>query len=185
MLLTSLDFTTSVWSGGTTTQLYIYPPESSYAERDFHIRISSATVEVAVSTFTKLPNFQRVLMILFGELEITHQNRYSKLLKQYECDYFSGAWDTTAIGKVIDFNLMTAPGLKGELTHINLAKNENYSLQKKSNEVLKAIYLYQGELKTSQHIIKANELLVIENLDEIYNITAVENSHIIEICVTQ
>ena len=29
------EFSTSNWSGGTTTQLYIYPEDGNYAERNF------------------------------------------------------------------------------------------------------------------------------------------------------
>ena len=49
------DATTSNWSGGSTTEFYIYPPQSSYSQRDFAIRISSATVDVESSEFTLLP----------------------------------------------------------------------------------------------------------------------------------
>lgn len=184
MLLTNLDFKKSEWSGGTTTELFIYPPDSNYTARDFEIRISSATVDVDFSTFTPLPNFQRVLMILSGELEITHQDKYSKLLKKYECNYFSGAWNTTAKGRVIDFNLMIASHLKGELKHLSLAKNSSYSLHKTKNEVLRAIYLHQGELKESNQIIKANQLFVLPTSEHEYIFEASEESHLIEIIVT-
>ena len=40
------DFVTSKWSGGSTTELYIYPPQAVYREGNFKCRISSATVEV-------------------------------------------------------------------------------------------------------------------------------------------
>lgn len=185
MLLTNSNFKKSEWSGGTTTELFIYPPDSNYTARDFEIRISSATVDVDCSTFTPLPNFQRVLMILSGELEITHHDQYSKLLKQYECDYFSGAWNTTAKGRVVDFNLMTASHLKGDLKYLNLAKNSRYSLHKKKNEVVKAIYLHQGELKESNHVIKANQLFVLPVSEQEYIFEARKESHLIEIIVAQ
>lgn len=38
-------FSTSVWSGGKTTEMYLYPQDASYKERNFLFRISSATVE--------------------------------------------------------------------------------------------------------------------------------------------
>lgn len=58
--------TTSNWSGGTTTQLFIYPPEASYAARNFLFRISTATVETETSTFTDLTGFNRILLLLNG-----------------------------------------------------------------------------------------------------------------------
>lgn len=104
---------TTNWSGGTTTQLFIYPEGSSYVNRNFLFRISTATVETEYSTFTALPGFQRVLMILKGELTITHRNQYTKHLNTFDSDTFDGGWETTAIGKVTDFNLMMAKSVNG------------------------------------------------------------------------
>ena len=38
--LTAGDFRTSTWSGGTTTELFLYPENGSYAQREFLFRIS-------------------------------------------------------------------------------------------------------------------------------------------------
>lgn len=43
--MTQDDYAVSRWSGGTTTQLAIFPPGASYADRDFLWRVSSAAVE--------------------------------------------------------------------------------------------------------------------------------------------
>ena len=60
------DFKTTEWSGGSTTELFIYPPTSNYESRNFDFRISSATVEIEQSNFTKLPEISRQLMVLKG-----------------------------------------------------------------------------------------------------------------------
>jgi uncharacterized protein len=104
---------TTRWSGGTTTQLAIYPPGASLAERNFLFRISTATVEAESSTFTKLPGVRRVLMILEGSLEVEHVGHYSKILSASETDSFPGNWETKSRGKVRDFNLMTMGNAEG------------------------------------------------------------------------
>ena len=53
--LTAADFRTSAWSGGTTTELFLYPEGGSYAARDFLFRISSATVDLEESDFQRCP----------------------------------------------------------------------------------------------------------------------------------
>lgn len=103
---------TTEWSGGRTTELAIFPPESSYANRNFLFRISTATVESESSTFTSLPGYKRLLMILKGELEITHVDQYTKKLNPFDTDTFEGGWQTTAKGVVTDFNIMYAPDKK-------------------------------------------------------------------------
>lgn len=70
--LTEKDYAVSRWSGGTTTQIALFPPESSYAGRDFLWRVSSAVVEDGESAFTPLPDYDRHLMLLEGSLLLRH-----------------------------------------------------------------------------------------------------------------
>ena len=46
-------------------------------------------------------------------MEISHIGIYNKFLEPYDIDRFKGDWDTTAKGKVTDFNLMLK-GCKGD-----------------------------------------------------------------------
>ncbi|MES2779678.1 MAG: HutD family protein [Bacteroidota bacterium] len=137
----SLQKTTN-WSGGTTTQLYIYPEGTSYAARDFLFRISTATIETETSTFTSLPAFQRILLILKGSLAITHKDRYSKQLHPFDTDRFDGAWKTSAIGKVTDFNLMMAANARGDCTHELLHSGQSKKITAKNS--FYGIYWLQG-----------------------------------------
>jgi len=70
-------FKESVWSGGSTSQLYIYPEDADLNEKSFDFRISSAIIDVEESDFTAFPGFSRMLMVLDGELEIIHKDQYS------------------------------------------------------------------------------------------------------------
>jgi uncharacterized protein len=106
---------TSQWSGGTTTQLLIYPEDSEYSERNFKWRLSSAKVEVEKSTFTHLDGISRILMIIDGEIRLEHQGHHSIILKPFEQDSFKGDWTTISFGKVTDFNLMMSEGCIGKL----------------------------------------------------------------------
>lgn len=97
---------TTTWSGGKTTELFIFPTDARYVERDFDFRISTATIEVETSDFTPLPDYKRLLAVLEGELEIMHEGKYSKKLLPFESDSFHGSWKTTSKGKVRDFNVI-------------------------------------------------------------------------------
>jgi environmental stress-induced protein Ves len=105
------------WASGTSTEIFIYPSDGSFAERRFLFRISTATVEAEESTFTFFEGITRHLMILKGELELIHEGRYTKHLKAYDQDTFSGEWGTRSKGKVTDFNLMLKGGATGSLKH--------------------------------------------------------------------
>lgn len=109
----------SQWSGGKTSEIFIYPHDSDYALRNFIFRLSSATIEIDQSEFTKLPGFQRYLMPIEGTIQIKHENQDKQELKNFEKDYFDGACQTTAFGQCVDFNLMLRNGWQGELTLIS------------------------------------------------------------------
>lgn len=96
----------SRWSGGTTTQLAICPENAAYADRDFLWRVSSAVVELPESDFTPLPDYDRILMILDGELALSHDGGEEYTLRALEQTSFDGASHTFSRGQVTDFNLM-------------------------------------------------------------------------------
>lgn len=110
---------TSNWSGGTTTQIAIYPKDALYSERNFSWRLSSANVELEESVFTSLPGIWRLIMVLEGEMRLEHAGHHSSYLQPFDQDSFSGDWTTKSFGKVRDFNLMLAAGCSGELAPVN------------------------------------------------------------------
>ena len=83
-------YRTSQWSGGTTTELLIYPVDSSYSERSFKWRISSAEVEASESAFTSLPGITRHIMVTDGRIILEHENRYRKVLGTFSAGQFYG-----------------------------------------------------------------------------------------------
>jgi environmental stress-induced protein Ves len=143
----SSELITNKWSGGTTTQLAIYPKEATYQERNFLFRISTATVESEESMFTKLPGVSRKIMILDGEIKIEHQNHYSKILKKFEQDSFEGDWDTKSFGKAIDFNLMTTGNTQGIIEAFSLNNSIELSLDSRVDFYI--FYIYSGNVNFS------------------------------------
>ena len=175
------------WIGGTTTQLAIFPATAEYTKFNFIFRMSTATVEIEESTFTFMPGVTRHLMILNGELEINHTERYAKHLKKYDVDVFDGEWPTTAKGKVVDFNLMTRAGASATLEMFSIAPNLNkdFSLSKEISYL--GIYCAEGNFTciTVQQNLNAEigDFLLIENdlenLDTTLHINTVLGAKII------
>ena len=120
------DYERSRWSGGTTTQLMIWPPGGSYQSRTFEFRISSATIEDEKSEFTVLPGIYRRLSLLEGSLELFIDDGKCcqiKSLLPFELVSFWGDWKVESAGKVRDFNLMLK-NRAGTLEGIYLQKKE-------------------------------------------------------------
>ncbi|CAH1232266.1 hypothetical protein PAECIP111891_06979 [Paenibacillus allorhizoplanae] len=142
---------TSAWSGGTTTQLAIYPEHTDYNKRDFIWRISTASIQDEQSQFTCLPEFWRKLMIIEGEVILEYEGSHRVGLKPYEQESFSGGWVTRSMGKVIDFNLITAAGCRGELEALFIKEGTSHEIASRKDDefsqVTEAFYCTEGRVK--------------------------------------
>lgn len=127
--ITGKDFKSTRWSGGTTTELFLYPKSGDYAKRDFQVRISSATVELEKSVFTRLPGVQRWIMTLEGDIKLCHTGQYERLLKPFEIENFSGDWETISYGKAMDLNLMLHHGADGKMECLEIPAGERVALE--------------------------------------------------------
>lgn len=113
--LTQKDYKTGRWSGGSTTELFIWPEGADYAQRDFTLRVSSARVDLIESDFTTLPNVTRYITPLSGGFTLTHPGNPPIVMNPMAEPYgFSGEIPTHCVGKATDFNLMLK-GTQGEM----------------------------------------------------------------------
>lgn len=116
------DFSVSSWTGGKTRQLAIFPENSNYLERNFLWRLSSATCEMEESNFSKLPDYDRVLVVLEGKVVLAHDGVRVARLNPLEQDRFDGGYKTKSFGKITDYNLMVAKGNQGFVDVITLSE---------------------------------------------------------------
>lgn len=168
------------WAGGTSTEVFVYPSDGDFATRNFTFRISTATVEVEESTFTFFEGITRHLMVLEGELELNHTDRYAKLLKKYDQDTFSGEWPTTAKGKVTDFNLMLKNGATGSLTHTELDEGKKTVVAKRSDYCF--VFIAYGLCTIDGTSLFAGDLVQIEQGEA--KLIAIEDCDLITISVS-
>lgn len=168
-LLKEENYTQSQWTGGKTKELYIFPATSSYLERNFIWRLSSATIEKEETTFSKLPDYERVLMVLEGEVVLSYTGERVARLKELEQDRFDGQWVTKSFGEITDFNLMVRKGCEGYLDIINPQEHsKKYTATEKSSLAKTAHGLYCKEgyavvtFNGESHMINPGQLLVLE-----------------------
>lgn len=178
------NFKTTTWSGGTTTELFIYPATANYQQRDFDFRISTAKVEVQQSDFTSLPGYSRKLMVLDGTVVLSHENRHSKKLGKFEVDEFEGDWKTASAGKCTDFNLMTKAGITGSVSGETLKEGSVLNLEIGQQAKWYFLYLFSGSVEISFNgktaLVSKGGFVVFENPDnETLQITAKENSDLV------
>ena len=152
--LNSTNYKTTQWSGGETTELFIFPEESDFKERDFLYRLSIATIQVSSSDFTPLPNINRTLLLLEGELKLIHENHHESFLMPFSQDSFQGGWKTHSIGIAKDFNLMTRQGCSGTIEVITNKVSMDYDC----DHLL--IYNFDGNCNINEASLLQNELIV-------------------------
>jgi environmental stress-induced protein Ves len=155
---------TSTWSGGQTTELAIFPFESSYQNRDFVFRISSARVEVNTSEFTSLPGYHRILMVLEGRLLIKHIGHYQIELGTYEQDSFDGGWKTISEGIATDFNVMTSEKASAKLNCQRAISGEVIQLSNQTLHHATALYWLSGKasLASNQESLEKGDFVLLE-----------------------
>lgn len=141
---------TTQWSGGTTTQLAIYPAGAEYSKRQFQFRLSTAKVDNESSEFTALPGVSRIIMILKGELVLEHIGHYKKCLKTFETDTFQGDWQSRSQGRVTDFNLMTTGNVQGSVHLVAVEKGAKLDTVEVPPHAAVAFYAVEGN--TAVHL---------------------------------
>ena len=139
------DYTVSDWSGGRTVQLSIGPEGERYADRKFLWRISSATVELETSEFTSLPDYERLIAPIRGEMILSHNGGEEILLRPFDVHRFDGADLTVSKGKCTDFNLMLRKGkVTGEMRSVRLGSGGQQRITPEMPGDTVLLYLAEG-----------------------------------------
>lgn len=168
------EFIRSSWEGGKTTQMFIYPRGSDYKSLNFKCRISSASVELEKTQFTKLKGVNRFITPLNKDLKLSHDLKEYIELKPYQIYEFDGEMNTYSIGKAVDFNLMLNGGAKGYLIN-ELIKKESmikiYPIDENSQDEFEIFYSNEMKLtfiiENNTIILNPKELLIVNtnNID--------------------
>ena len=150
--LTEQDYKVGLWSGGSTTELFIWPEGADYARREFALRVSSARVELEESDFTPLMGVTRYITPLSGGFILTHPGCDPVIMEPLAEPYrFSGEISTHCVGKATDFNLMLK-GAEGEMAlcqevwHLRPGFNCLYAVADTAVDLADGYALKAGEL---------------------------------------
>lgn len=174
---------TSEWSGGTTTELFIYPKDTSYQLQNFDVRISTATVGIEVAPFTSLPGFQRTLLVIHGQLIMQHEKggETTKIrLESLQQAGFSGDWKTTGYGKVTDFNVMCSAVYSSTTTVQRLFANDELEIE--HHPFLFLVYVLTGTLTVGEYQLHPGDVIV-GNPSDGEAIVSTSDTEIVVVCI--
>lgn len=158
------EFPSSNWAGGTTTQLFIHPKNSTYSDRNFDLRISIAKVDMDASEFTYLPGFDRKLLILEGGIMIDHEGHHSGQMNKFDVDSFQGEWTTRSVGKCTDFNVMTSEKWQSHLFGLQLESDQVEMIPFGGINGKMFVYLHKGlvDIETELESMQLSEGMLME-----------------------
>jgi len=180
--LTKNDYQISQWSGGSTTQLAIFPAEADYSTRDFSWRISSATVELEHSSFTPLSGVDRIIAPLSGDLKLSFDKAIPITLKPFEQISFGGTTPTESWGKVVDFNVMTKGDFSANLQHLSLKNGEEHQLNLIENISNCFIYCYHGSVQVNSLLLESSDSCMTDELQTL-NIKALADTDLMVVII--
>lgn len=151
------------WANGTSTELFVYPPDGNFQTRDFVFRISTATVEAEETTFSDFSGLTRILLPLKGKLTLIHEGRYTKELEPFEQDQFDGAWHTRSKGKVQDFNVIFNKQTTATVIHHALATNEEITLN--VQESWRFVFVNDGVFEINGERVSTGDLIEFQRVE--------------------
>jgi len=148
------------WSGGTTTEIYLYPEDGDYSRRQFDYRISTATIEAEESVFTVLPGIERVILSLENKMVLLHGEE-KVVLSPYEPYLFPGNRNTRSRGINRDFNLMMNHGKHGNVEILTISPETSIILEAENT-----LYFYADGTKTigiEEEMLFPGDSLLVKN----------------------
>ena len=170
LLYKERDNKVSRWSDGITRQLAIFPEDRDFASRDFGWRLSTAEVEQEETEFTHFPLYDRILMVLEGEVILSFEGERVSRLRRLEQDRFGGEVKTRSFGLIRDFNLIYRKGGDAYLEAQELVQearplaedthlSDNYEMESRF------FYCFNGysvlRINGKEHVLKEGDTLVL------------------------
>ena len=158
-IIQSADVIPQKWSGGTTSELFIFPEGSEFSKENYTLRISLATVEQAHTTFTTLPNVTRTLLVLKGSQLLQHEEHHTADVQPWQQDTFSGDWLTQCTGTSTNFNVMCRGNLRAKTEVLVLTEATDLSFIEDGQ--LRFLFVAEGTVLLNSNLLHAFEGAVI------------------------
>ncbi len=172
-IISKSDISSSTWDGGKTYEYFIYPKTSSYSQKNFIFRISSATIEKQPSIFTQFDGYKRYLVMLDNDLKI-QRNGSDETYSNNEIFEFNSADIIHSFSTGNDFNLM----VKMDEDDFDIKVIQLKGDYRQSFIFAFAIEAVQLTLNQTEVKLDKDDLLIIENVNNEI-ITCVSNRKMI------
>lgn len=168
-LLKKSDFIEVQGIEGKTLEMYIFPRNCAYADRNFVWRIGTTRLSEEMCTLEELQEYNRSMVVLDGEVVLNFNGEESCRLKELDIYDFDGACKTKSFGQFKTLDLIVRKGAVSKLSPVELSpKAETWISKSEPNFEFTTdlLYLVDGyclvNAKNEDFYIKPGELLVLE-----------------------
>ncbi len=148
------NYVTTNWSGGSTSQVLIYPETASVTAHDFDYRISSAVVSID-SDFTKYSGYTRYITTLDNSIVLNDEI----VLQPLKVHKFSGDDNTYSKGSCTDFNLICKNHLDCNMIVDKVSYNKRYYGY--THYIFYSSNSCSIKINDCEHFLEANDSLII------------------------
>ena len=175
------DFSRNDWSGGTSTQLVIYPSESDLSKQNFEFRISTASIDVEESQFTQFFSHKRIICSLLNPITLIHSDSQPFYLTPFVPYSFDGWMKTKCVGKTIDFNVVFNDGWDASIKVYQIDSMIDMDYIQSYSDLT---YLFQvkGESFINTFLLEESELLLFKEIPDDFNLKIVNTDSLL-VCV--
>lgn len=154
------DLIPNKWDGGEIFEYFIYPEESSYINRNFNFRISSASISKTPSNFTRFSKYCRYLVMLDNSLNV-ERNSVNETYKKHEIFKFNSNDEIVSFSLGNDFNLMINEDVKNHQVRVckdDCSSNANWIIifALSENEII---------INDEKYFLACNDCLIIQNFE--------------------
>lgn len=174
-ILKKNNYNTKKWTGGESTEIFIFPEDASLENRDFIFRISSATCPEEKSKFSDFTGYNRYITSLDETLKLINKNKELSL-NPYEIFFFDGKDETYSKSKVRDFNLILKKGYNATYRTESISEKVDLCFE----EGIVLIFIPEGNIRIGvgydysdldtfdSVLIRQKEEITLESIDKNY-----------------
>ncbi|TNE72248.1 MAG: hypothetical protein EP333_07965 [Bacteroidetes bacterium] len=162
-MIDTANCTVTPWSGGKTTELFIFPKNAEFQSGNFDFRISTATVEIEQSSYTPFPGFIRDLLVIEGEITLQHDSPEKHSIRRGESYQFTGDRHTYCVGLATNFNIIHKPQIKCRELKLHEYSDEKIISHQLQKDQIFFLFVQRGMVLVldQEQELKVNEKMLI------------------------
>lgn len=141
------DFNIENKPAGQVKELAAFPEHAACQQQDVTWKISSQSISGEEAQLDRIPGYDRVLMVLSGDVVLAYEGQRVARLSALEQDRFDGGFSTKSFGRIKSYDLTVKKGNAGYLDVLKLSNEKEIPELEDTEEyahICQTFYCYEG-----------------------------------------